>query len=76
MLVSLLLPEALDRWTAVSARVIVIEGITKGEVRGASRSCCGGEGMRGGDLEWLNYCQTLAQPHNKFKIPSHMCFGF
>ena len=75
MLVILLLPEALVRWTAVSARGIVVEGIMKRAVRGVSRSCCRGEGMRGGGLEWLNYFRTLAQPH-KFKIPFHMHFGF
>ena len=33
MLVILLLPEAVDRWTAVSARGIVAEGIAKRAIR-------------------------------------------
>ena len=75
MLVILLLPEALDWSTAVSARGVVVEGIAKRAVKGVSRSCCGGEGMRGGGLERLNYFRTLARPH-KLKIPFHMYFGF
>ena len=51
MLVILLLPEALDRWTAVSARHIVVGEIAKRANRSVSRSYCGGEGMRGGSLE-------------------------
>ena len=43
MLVILLLPEALDRWTAVVARGIVVKGIAKRAIRGVSRSCCGGK---------------------------------
>ena len=75
MLVILLLPEALDRWTVVSARGSVVEGMAKRAIRAVSRSCCGDEGMRGGELKWLNYFQTLAQPY-KFKIPFHMYFEF
>ena len=75
MLVILLLHEAVGRWTAVSAQGIIAEGIAKRAIRGVSRSCCGGEGMRGGGLEWLNYFRTLAQPH-KFKVLCHMYFGF
>ena len=37
-------------------------------IKGVSRSCCGGEGMRGGDLEWLNYFRDLLQL--KIKIPN------
>ena len=64
MLVILLLPEALDWWTTVSARDIVGEAIAKRAIRGVSRSCCGSEEMRGGDLQWLNYFQTLAHLMN------------
>ena len=60
---SLLLPEVLDRWAVVSARGIVVEGIAKRAIRGVSQSCRGGEGTRGGGLEWLNYFRGLPQPH-------------
>ena len=59
MLVILLLPEALDRRTAVSARGTVVEGVEKSAIRGVSRSCCGGEEMRDGGLEWLHYFRIL-----------------
>ena len=76
MLVSLQLPEALDRWTAVSARGTLVKGITKRAIiGGVSQSCYGGEGMRGGGLEWLNYFRTLAQPH-KLKTPFNTYFEF
>ena len=71
----LLLPKALDRWAAVSARGIVVEGTTKKVIRDLSRSCCGGEGTRGGDLEWLNYFRGFSQPH-KSKNPFHVYFRF
>ena len=71
MLVILLLPEALDRWKAVSARAMLLKGQKKRAIRGVSRSCCGGERMRGGGLERLNYFRTSAQPH-KFKIRFHI----
>ena len=63
MRLSLLLPKAPDRWAAVSARGYVVEGIAKRAIRSVSRSCCGGgEGMRGGGLEWLNYFRTKLNP--------------
>ena len=64
----LLPPEALDRWTVVSARDNVAEGIAKRAIMNMNRSCCRGEGIRGGGLQWLNCFWTLTQPH-KFKIP-------
>ena len=72
---SLLLSETLDRWAAVSARGIVVEEIAKRVNRGVSRICCGGEGMRGGDIDWLNFFRGLSQFH-QFKIPFHMYFEF
>ena len=51
MLAILLLPKTLDRWTAVSARGVVVEGVAKRAITGVSRSCCESEGMRGGGLE-------------------------
>ena len=68
MLVILLLHEALDQWTVVSAQGIVVEGIAKRAIRGGRMSCCGGEGMRGRGLDWLTYSRTLAQPH-EIKTP-------
>ena len=64
-----------SRWTAVPARGIVVEGMAKKAIRRVRPSCCQGKGMRGGDLELLNYFRTVAQPH-KFKILFHMYFVF
>ena len=46
-----------------TVRGVVFEGIVKKAIRGVSRSCCGGEGIKGRGLEWLNYLWTLAQFH-------------
>ena len=51
------------------------EGRAKRAIRGVNRSCCGGERMKDGGLEWMNYFPILTQLIYS-KSPFNMYFGF